>query len=631
MTKRRRVSFDLYDTLVYRSCSDPKQIFALIESESPELANFKRKRIQAERLARRRHPSGECTLSEIYEQLAISLRLPTRRLREIEQRELELEFDCMRMAAGSIALLEEAHNAFDEVWLITDMYLPFEYIERLLKRFALFDYFHKILLSSTEHASKHRGSIYEKYSEPDVEWIHYGDNRFADVKQAKKKGVDGRHVATLISNRFESRMSMSGEMARALADLSRHTRAGISPASVSHATTIGASVSGPLVFEYIAWIQKQAIELRIDRLVFLARDGQLPYKAYQLFRAANPGLPPAIYLPASRAAWILPILRAKPDLLGKIASKHLPPSPREALISLGLSEEMDPVCPGGTNVIEMLRSKLSSPRGQTLLNERWSDCIAVFREAGIFTASRVGLVDIGWKGTMQEWFETLVASTSTDAAGPQVVGLNYALEVKQLPSKRLACIRGGRFYPTLETLYPSLLEMLLPADHGQTLRYERSGGMENPVAVMASQPVAPKDQIIALHEAALAFVRNCIASRQAAVSVRPALEELALYPNREDLAFFDEFRFNTHATEEKSGDQLIAKHTLGSLLRLLFSPRRNTPKWPWPAATVRTRFPNTPRIALRLLHAKLLACKALEKLFFAFQGFCKKGRKFSKR
>src|ERR1019366_8657113 len=96
-------SFDIFDTVLTRTVAVPRDLFLLLAERlrarqiiTLEAAAFADARVRAERQARTRHPHGEVTLAEIYDELAAARSWPGAAGAAAEAAELETEADCLR-------------------------------------------------------------------------------------------------------------------------------------------------------------------------------------------------------------------------------------------------------------------------------------------------------------------------------------------------------------------------------------------------------------------------------------------------------------------------------------------------------------------------------------------------------
>ena len=138
-TKYSVISFDIFDTLLKRDVYKPKDLFELIEqgycsnlslkSDLSVLQGFAEKRILAERSARDLVKNREATLDEIYQNLCGYSEDETKELKELEMiAESRIICDNPLIHSFYSWCIEQGKK----VLLISDMYLPKAFIQKLL-------------------------------------------------------------------------------------------------------------------------------------------------------------------------------------------------------------------------------------------------------------------------------------------------------------------------------------------------------------------------------------------------------------------------------------------------------------------------------------------------------------------
>lgn len=119
-------TFDVFDTLITRKCVQPQGIFALVEQRSG-IADFAVRRVAAEQ----RLLAQDYTFADIYRELAADLALDAATSAQLQQIELDTELQNVMPIAENLRAVEDGDL------LLTDMYLPTEFIERLLRHAGL--------------------------------------------------------------------------------------------------------------------------------------------------------------------------------------------------------------------------------------------------------------------------------------------------------------------------------------------------------------------------------------------------------------------------------------------------------------------------------------------------------------
>ena len=284
------VSFDVFDTLVTRAVGAPTSLFLLlgrlpdvraITGLTPE--ELARLRAGAERRALRGR--SEVTLAQIHAELAAGLGLDPAQAKELLEAELAIERRLSRPVPFARALLDGA-PAVRRV-AVSDMYLPGAVIEDLLDRHGLREPFDRVYVSSEHGARKRTGALFHHVQRVEAvapaAWWHVGDDPLADYRVPRRLGITTRPVGDARLNRYEHvwedhRWETSG-LSSLLAGGSRLARLAMAPtAEQEPVVRVAAGVAAPVLTAYVLWVLNAAARESIERLYFLARDGQILYE-----------------------------------------------------------------------------------------------------------------------------------------------------------------------------------------------------------------------------------------------------------------------------------------------------------------------------------------------------------------
>ena len=156
------ISFDIFDTLVLRSFSDPKDLFYIVGKrlDMPEFYNL---RIQAEKKAK-----------------------------EFATVQVELQYCKANPYLKQIfdMLVEQQKT----IIIVSDMYLPHDMMKRLLEHCGYCKY-EKLYVSCDYGYGKNTKGLYQHVLQdyPGKGIVHIGDNAQADVNCAKECGIEAIH------------------------------------------------------------------------------------------------------------------------------------------------------------------------------------------------------------------------------------------------------------------------------------------------------------------------------------------------------------------------------------------------------------------------------------------------------
>lgn len=188
------ISFDIFDTLLFRKLPRPTDVFSLVE-KSVDIPGFAQARIQAEQAARQKmqrlFSTTEVQLQGIYTEL---MPLYGTRCDEIQRKEIQTEFDCCYANPVMAALVRKLQRMGKTIIAVSDMYLPQKVIVRLLENCG-FTQLERIHVSCEYKVGKADGRLFQIVHEqyPQKSIIHIGDNFRSDVLGAKKEKITGLH------------------------------------------------------------------------------------------------------------------------------------------------------------------------------------------------------------------------------------------------------------------------------------------------------------------------------------------------------------------------------------------------------------------------------------------------------
>ena len=281
------ISFDIFDTLIFRPVCAPTDLFFFI-AEKLHFMDFERIRKEMEWKARqkayKRNGSYEVTLEEIYDEVekwtGISKEVGMKT--EIET-ELEFCFANPYMLEVYNLLCERIKGTNKKIICVSDMYLPAWVLEKLLKECG-YESFSDIFVSCETMQSKADGSLYrevmKKYGS-NKKYIHIGDNPESDGKQAKKNGWKSVHYSNVnivgMPYRAEDMSIVNGSLYRAIVNSRLYN--GLKKYVPEY--ELGFIYGGIFVVGYCQFIHEYAENHGIDKLLFLSRDGDVIKKVYE--------------------------------------------------------------------------------------------------------------------------------------------------------------------------------------------------------------------------------------------------------------------------------------------------------------------------------------------------------------
>lgn len=303
------ISFDIFDTLLLRPFIRPVDLFALIE-EKYNVNNFLADRRWAEKKARiikkiKHKDIEDVIFDEIYHVLGDSYS-------NIKQIEMDMEEEFLQPNPEMVEIFEYAKYRNKKIIITSDMYLSSKFLKKVLvsKGFNNFDY---LYVSNEFGKTKCSGKLFEHIlSELNIapdKMLHIGDNINSDVNVPHSLGINVYYYKQ-IKERFKLIFENSNllKFSETLDDkerkvwdfivgnyiLSWHSHRYDKAYWQDFAYTIG----GPLILAFMQSIIDIAKERKLSDLFFVARDGYVLNKVYDLIKTKE--MPENHYIYASR-------------------------------------------------------------------------------------------------------------------------------------------------------------------------------------------------------------------------------------------------------------------------------------------------------------------------------------------
>lgn len=282
------ISFDIFDTLIFRPFSEPTDLFYILGMEVGNL-NFHDLRIAKEwecrQAAYRKNGSYEVTLSDIWKRMEEDIGIPASEGIALEEK-LELSLCYANPFMKEVFL--QLEKLGKRLMVISDMYLSQEMLTNLLRRNG-YGHFEKIYVSCEYGKNKGNGLLFEiakrNFSE-ETKIIHVGDNETSDVKMARKAGFAALHYPNV------NRMSLSyrpydmsviiGGAYRGIVNNYLYCGKMFQKQDYPYtfAYEYGFIYGGLFVLGYCNFIHDYCVKNGIDKILFLSRDGDILKQVY---------------------------------------------------------------------------------------------------------------------------------------------------------------------------------------------------------------------------------------------------------------------------------------------------------------------------------------------------------------
>ncbi|MGO3338675.1 HAD-IA family hydrolase [Psychrobacter sp.] len=439
------ISFDIFDTLLERTYEQPSHLFKAIESEVERITlgsikNFSNIRSTTERNLRtkiyKENGCQDVTLKQIYNQIALEQNVDDEIIQVVLNLELQYELKSLRVRNIGKKLFEIAKDSGSKVILISDMYLPKDFLLQVISREG-FNQFSDFYLSCDVGLRKHEGDLYDYVCQQENvdprRWLHIGDNPHGDIKMAEERGINVFHIKSsfvtinenkklgaLIRQDKRTRNILEsliyGTIQSTLFDKPFDRYSNITHSGGS-AKNVGFIALGPLLLGYLTWLMKDAKKEGIEKLYFLARDGKILYQMCEILFPESEGWPARDYILSSRRSALVAGIYSTSDIIDLLDSSVAPNMTVERLfaskfgIRLMASDSYKLKAFGLQDVShkinmkydrENIRSFALSMSKEILSNAKKERDLLIkyYTDKGL-NDGKVALIDIGYAGTMQ--------------------------------------------------------------------------------------------------------------------------------------------------------------------------------------------------------------------------------------
>lgn len=429
------VSFDIFDTAIFRKIDQPKDVFELMiknyEAQKGSKLNFDfyNFRIEAENIARKiKYSEGikeDITIDEIYNFLTKEYKISHRIAEKLKLLEIATEIDICVVNPYIFEVYQYCKKKSKKIIFCSEMYLTQEIIRKILVKTGYT--VDQIFVSSSVKKSKVTGNIYKSVlnsiSYAANEILHIGDNYYSDIEVPSKLGFKTYYYQKLKSDIELNTKNLEWKIYQGLKTNYLNQYNFIEKDETNFWRQLGYCNLGILYFGFVQWLVDEIISNDIELVCFAAREGMLLQSIYEKFRVINPNLPESIYLYASRRLYyptsqkifneeLCDFLVAGP--VGGIVAEYIeriglePYNYAAKLRDFGFEKLSDVV--QEQSDIENLKNFFWTIKEDVVkcFSSENDILIDYFQSCGLFKYKRIGFVDIGWNGSIQQAFVNLI-------------------------------------------------------------------------------------------------------------------------------------------------------------------------------------------------------------------------------
>lgn len=488
--KYQYISFDMFDTLIKRNVSEPTDVFAIVELEynkesKKPLHNWRPMRIEAESRARVESNNYEPNIDEIYDQV----NLPDTEKKILKELELEWEVKICQQNVDFYPVYEYAKKHAKKIFVTSDMYLDAKTIKKILKDADIT--FDEIYLSNKKRANKRSGEIFHLIiNDNNIEknqLLHIGDSKRSDFWGAKRVGAN----AALIPKRINNLKYYKKYVPKTLIEniVISYINNNITRSSNVY-YRIGFEILGVVLFGYAYWLKDQLRKRDIKTVFFLAREGALLKKVFDLVSDKKEFDTRYLYVSrrSTRCGMLTDIGRLE-DVCERCVIKNnvdfetlwkdLGITDAKGNIDYRLMQEI------GVSGADSIRNWDGFDKIKDRVQENASielDNLAGYlRQEGF--EGKIAISDIGWRGTMQKSLMEVAkkARIEVDIYGYYIGMILDDKELKSHKGRYGYLFQGGDRENKEIRGFVGLFESMFLADHGSTIKYSKTGKGYRPV------------------------------------------------------------------------------------------------------------------------------------------------------
>lgn len=467
--KLKLLNFDLYNlrfTVEAKLCKENAEVYGELEFKYEDMCRF------------------------IYDEIVDKLRISVDEFTILAKRtEIDIEKSVLYVNKNLVKDLFKYHSPDKKIILISDFYFSVDMMHELISYLDLDELFDDIFVSSNFMKSKRSGEMYKhlKIIYPNIfdnSVVMIGDSKHSDVDNARLNGL-----------------SVLWNNATALHDYYKNYDEINNVSKIfAHIDSYYLSSSGiiyPEILEALyLFTRKLYDKLMLDgfsEVIFLSREGEFLKKLFdhysQFLRSSNIK---THYMKVSRRATFLPSLKdIESENFENLFRQYINISRKEFLLNINFSYEQIITLENrfGCDFSERINNLPQSRQFRELIidnvfkdyyeENRLDQINAIHAYFNTFETnfSRIAIVDVGWKGTIQDNLSKILPNTQIYG---YYLGLNFLGNVTTNSVKHsiLFDIDNGFNWNSRNSYYNecrSVFETMLAASHGSAGSYTQDG------------------------------------------------------------------------------------------------------------------------------------------------------------
>lgn len=396
--------------------------------------------------------------------------------------ETRVEMKHLYLDKEMVSFLREQYRKGKRIAIVSDFYMSKEQLLYFIKRLGIADIISRIFVSCDYGVKKKSGNLYKiviKELGKPCDLIMYGDNKIADYYAALKNGIDShlREVVKPLLVELKNQLDLIYKEGKQFP-------------FANYAF---------IYFLYIDRMYKRLLEIKPQKIFFLAREGYFLIKLFKLYQSKKEIQFDAEYLYVSRRSTILPslagvnetefrsIFNSYRDLDIVSFLKNLSFTNDEIeKVTTTLSFDCEKVFYGlkDTKEFQML---LANEQFKIIIDEKCEYNKSLFqaymKQSGLKSGEEIIIIDVGWKGTIQDNIYKALNEEyvvrGLYLGYENYTGYENSRNIKEgLIFSKYPCPSQNYSIWDFET---HLIEQILAAPHGSTYGYRKVSSFVKPV------------------------------------------------------------------------------------------------------------------------------------------------------
>lgn len=350
-----------------------------------------------------------------------------------ELAEVEFALECERSFPDEEISAVLAQYPAERTIFLSDFYMDASRLQRLLAHHGLQQLVSTGVSSCDVGLNKRSGRLFahvqQHYQVAPAAHVHIGDNQHSDVAMPSRHGIAAVSFLPAAGHeRREKSERLFASRGDLFAFLHQSTLDAASGQPAADSAFLCGVQAAPLFVGFALFIAESSLRDKVEHLYFQTREGEFFLRVYQAMfpdmRLAGLALPPASLLEVSRLSTFAATLEhasidelmrvwrlvQRQSMRGLFQTLGLDIEPHLAVLQrVGLLPEQVIDMPGSDSRVQQL---FADPQFvQTLrvhASEKRALLQAYLQQQGLSDAGSAGIVDIGWRGTIQDNLAMLV-------------------------------------------------------------------------------------------------------------------------------------------------------------------------------------------------------------------------------